>query len=277
MLHENSLSNQPMPNGSLMRSYEHMDWPGIDFLGEDERCYWIARQCQSVCRQQGKKWMLSELYGCTGWRADMRMYKVIGDWQALLGVNVRCPHLSWYTMEGQSKRDYPASISYQSPYWRDFNAVESYFARFGLMMGEGDAICDTLVINPIESAWGLARIGWSKWIFAKSEDELALLTAVLVQEGVYEAFVAKLVECVRAMKVSNGLEEDCDIGPLINQAAVDSCREKVEDAVAKGARVECGGYRHALGGLFYEPTVLTHVDRSMKVFTEEGFAPIAPM
>ncbi len=174
VLHENSLSNQAMPNGSLMRSYEHMDWPGIDFLGEDERCYWIARQCQSVCRQQGKKWMLSELYGCTGWRADMRMYKVIGDWQALLGVNVRCPHLSWYTMEGQSKRDYPASISYQSPYWRDFNAVESYFARFGLMMGEGDAICDTLVINPIESAWGLARIGWSKWIFAKSEDELAL-------------------------------------------------------------------------------------------------------
>lgn len=174
VLHENTLSNQTVPNGSLMRSYENMDWPGIDFLGEDERCYWIARQCQSVCRQMGKKWMLSELYGVTGWRSDMRMYKVIGDWQALLGVNVRCPHLSWYTMEGQSKRDYPASISYQSPYYSDFDALESYFARFGLMMSEGQPLCDTLVINPIESAWGLAHIGWSNWIYAHTPDEKAL-------------------------------------------------------------------------------------------------------
>lgn len=113
--------------------------------------------------------------------------------------------------------------------------------------------------------------------FRNSGQTCICANRVLVQEGVYEAFVAKLVERVRAMKVSNGLEEDCDIGPLINQAAIDSCREKVEDAVAKGARVECGGKSHALGGLFYEPTVLTHVDRSMKVFTEESFAPIAPM
>lgn len=174
VLHENALANQTVPNGSLMRTYENMRWPGIDFLCEDERCYWIARQCQSVCRQQDKKWMLSELYGCTGWRADMRMYKVIGDWQALLGVNVRCPHLSWYTMEGQSKRDYPASISYQSPYWRDFDAVESYFARFGFMMSEGKPMCDTLVVNPIESAWGLAHIGWSNWLFANTPDAIAL-------------------------------------------------------------------------------------------------------
>lgn len=84
--------------------------------------------------------------------------------------------------------------------------------------------------------------------FRNSGQTCICANRVLVQEGVYEAFVAKLVERVRAMKVSNGLEEDCDIGPLINQAAVDSCREKVEDAVAKGARVECGGKSHALGG-----------------------------
>ena len=174
VLHENSLSNQAIPNGSLARTYENMAWPGVDFLCEDERCYWIAVQCRSVCRQQGKKWMLSELYGCTGWRSDLRMYKVIGDWQALLGVNVRCPHLSWYTMEGQSKRDYPASISYQSPYWRDFAELETYFARFGLMMSRGEPLCDTLVLSPIESAWGLAHIGWSEWIFATAADERAL-------------------------------------------------------------------------------------------------------
>ena len=174
VLHENSLSNQAIPNGSLARTYENMAWPGVDFLCEDERCYWIAVQCRSVCRQQGKKWMLSELYGCTGWRSDLRMYKVIGDWQALLGVNVRCPHLSWYTMEGQSKRDYPASISYQSPYWRDFAELETYFARFGLMMSQGEPLCDTLVVSPIESAWGLAHIGWSEWIFATAADERAL-------------------------------------------------------------------------------------------------------
>lgn len=170
VLHEDYLTTQAVPNGSLMRFYEHMGTPGIDILGNSNHCYWAAKQCTSVCRQLDKKWMLSELYGCTGWEFNFRSHKMIGDWQALFGVNVRCPHLSWYTMEGECKRDYPASISFQSPYWSDYEFVESYFARIGLMLSEGKPACDLLVVSPIESIWALSHLAWSNWIFPAQDD-----------------------------------------------------------------------------------------------------------
>jgi len=174
VLHENSMTNQTVPNGSLMRFYQNMGYPGIDMLTDKDFCYWVPKQLSSVCRQTGKKWMLSELYGCTGWELPLRQHKVVGDWQALFGINVRCPHLSWYTMEGESKRDYPASISYQSPYWQDYNFVETYFARLGMMLTQGEACCDVLVLNPIESVWGLSHIGWAQWISPTDPDVHAL-------------------------------------------------------------------------------------------------------
>ena len=166
VLHENSLASQTIPNGSLMRSYMYMGYPGIDILSDKENCYWIVKQLSSISRQFDKPWMLSEMYGCTGWELPLRQHKTVGDWQALFGINVRCPHLSWYTMEGASKRDYPASISYQSSYYQDYDFVESYFARFGMMLAQGQADCDVLVMNPIETVWGLSHIGWGSWVFS---------------------------------------------------------------------------------------------------------------
>ncbi len=164
VLHEDSLTNQTVPNGSLMRSYEYMGYPGIDLLTEHNRCYWVVKQLASAARQLGKKWLLSELYGCTGWEFNLRSHKAVGDWQALFGINLRCQHLSWYTMEGESKRDYPASILHQSPWYKDYPFVETYFARFGLMMQQGKPCCDLLVMNPIESVWCRAHLGWAQWI-----------------------------------------------------------------------------------------------------------------
>lgn len=170
VLHEDSLMNQTVPEGSLMRFYEYMGYPGIDCLTEHNRCYWIAKQLSSAARQLGKKWMLSELYGCTGWQFDFKAHKAVGDWQALFGINLRCQHLSWYTMEGESKRDYPASILHQSPWYHDYAKVEDYFARFGLVMSEGEAACDVLLLNPIESLWCQAYAGWAQWISNVSPD-----------------------------------------------------------------------------------------------------------
>ncbi|MBR5870988.1 MAG: hypothetical protein IKZ09_08120, partial [Clostridia bacterium] len=165
VLHEDSLMNQSVPHGSLMRFYEHMGVPGVDVLTEHNRCYWIVKQLSSAARQLGKKWLLSELYGCTGWQFDFKSHKTVGDWQALFGINLRCHHLSWYTMEGESKRDYPASILHQSPWYRYYNDVETYFARFGAFMTAGDPICDVLVLNPVESVWAQAYLGFANWIF----------------------------------------------------------------------------------------------------------------
>ena len=170
VLHEDSLMNQTVPEGSLMRFYEHMGYPGVDCLTEHNRCYWIVKQLSSAARQLGKKWLLSELYGCTGWQFDFKSHKAVGDWQALFGINLRCQHLSWYTMEGESKRDYPASILHQSPWYQDYRKVEDYFARFGLVMSEGRADCDMLLLNPIESLWCQAYLGWAQWINNKSPD-----------------------------------------------------------------------------------------------------------
>ncbi|OGB29150.1 MAG: succinate-semialdehyde dehydrogenase (NADP(+)) [Burkholderiales bacterium RIFCSPLOWO2_12_FULL_61_40] len=100
---------------------------------------------------------------------------------------------------------------------------------------------------------------------------------LLVQDSVYAAFTAKLVEAVAAMQVDDGLAPGAQIGPLINQAAVAKVETLVADAVAKGARVALGGTRHARGGNFYAPTVLTEVTPAMAVAREEIFGPVAPV
>ena len=159
VLHEDCLCAQTVMQGSLMRFYEYMHRPGVDVLGSGNRCYWIAKQIESVARQQDKKWMLSELNGCTGWQTSLNTYKNIGDWQRLFGVNFRCPHLSWYTMKGEAKRDYPASILHQSAWYREYEALETYFARIGVLMDEGEPECELLVVSPIESVWARAYSG----------------------------------------------------------------------------------------------------------------------
>ena len=100
---------------------------------------------------------------------------------------------------------------------------------------------------------------------------------LLVQDSVYDAFAARLAEKVAQLKVGNGMEAGVTIGPLIDQAAVAKVREHIDDAVAKGARVVTGGASHALGGLFFQPTILADVTPAMKVAREETFGPLAPL
>jgi succinate-semialdehyde dehydrogenase/glutarate-semialdehyde dehydrogenase len=100
---------------------------------------------------------------------------------------------------------------------------------------------------------------------------------IYVQDKVYDAFAAKLAEKVRALKVAKGTEPGAVLGPLIDDKAVEKVEEHVADALAKGAKVALGGKRHALGGRFFEPTILTGVTKDMKVAVEETFGPVAPL
>ena len=100
---------------------------------------------------------------------------------------------------------------------------------------------------------------------------------LLVQDSVYDAFMARLKVAVQALKVGNGLEAGVGQGPLIDQAAVDKVEELVADAVKNGAEVVLGGKRHALGGTFYEPTILAHATDRMRIAREEVFGPVAPV
>jgi succinate-semialdehyde dehydrogenase/glutarate-semialdehyde dehydrogenase len=100
---------------------------------------------------------------------------------------------------------------------------------------------------------------------------------LLVQDGIYDAFAKRLAEVVREMKVGNGMEQGTVIGPLIDLNAVEKVEQHISDAVKKGAKVVVGGSRHALGGSFFEPTVLADVTTDMIVTREETFGPVAPL
>jgi len=100
---------------------------------------------------------------------------------------------------------------------------------------------------------------------------------LLVQEGVYDAFVAKLVEAVRKLRVGDGLQGATEQGPLIDDKAVAKVEEHIADALAKGGKIALGGKRHTLGGTFFEPTIITGVKPTMMVAREETFGPVAPI
>ncbi len=157
VLLEELLHTQTLVVGSAMRFYEHMQAPGIDMLGQYQNNFDVAKQCQSVVNQTGRRWMLSEMYGCTGWDFGFEGHKAVGDWQAALGVNTRCQHLAWYTMKGEAKRDYPASIFFQSSWWEQYHHVEDYFSRINVAMSEGECVQRLLVIHPIESMFARFR------------------------------------------------------------------------------------------------------------------------
>lgn len=99
----------------------------------------------------------------------------------------------------------------------------------------------------------------------------------LVQNSIYDEFAAKLAQAVVKLKVGDGLKEATQQGPLINQAAVEKVESHISDAVAKGAKIVSGGQRHALGGTFFQPTVLTGVTTKMRIANEETFGPVAPL
>ena len=100
---------------------------------------------------------------------------------------------------------------------------------------------------------------------------------LFVQSGVYEAFARKLADAVAKLRIGDGLATETDQGPLIDTNALLKVEEHVADALAKGARVLSGGKRHALGGTFYEPTLLADVDTRMLIAREETFGPVAPL
>jgi succinate-semialdehyde dehydrogenase/glutarate-semialdehyde dehydrogenase len=100
---------------------------------------------------------------------------------------------------------------------------------------------------------------------------------ILVQAGVYEAFSEKLASAVRALKVGSGLDAGVEQGPMIDAAAVAKTEEHIADARAHGASVVVGGARHALGGTYFEPTVIAGATPDMKIAREETFGPVAPL
>lgn len=100
---------------------------------------------------------------------------------------------------------------------------------------------------------------------------------IFVHESIHDLFVEKLTAKVLAMKLGNGLSEGVEIGPLINEKALNKISTHIADAVALGGHIVCGGKKSSLGGNFFEPTIITQANDSMLCFKDETFAPLAPI
>ncbi|MFZ4776367.1 MAG: glycosyl hydrolase [Terrimicrobiaceae bacterium] len=147
------LESQAETVGAQMPHYEDMGWPGIDML-TDRRRIDTVKQASSVAFQLGKERVVSELYGVTGWDWPLSGHRFQGEQQYLHGINFRCHHLTHYTLAGDGKRDYPASIFFHSPWWHLYRLVEDSFARLGAALAQGIPLHDILVLSPIRSTWG---------------------------------------------------------------------------------------------------------------------------
>ena len=152
MVEEPTLTSQTSAIGEAMRAYRSFGIPGIDMLC-DHTEFTTAKQAQSAVHQYGREGVMSELYGVTNWDFDFRGHKFQGDWQAALGITLRVPHLSWVSMKGLAKRDYPASINYQSPWYKEYGYVEDHFARLNTVLTRGKPAVKIGIIHPIESFW----------------------------------------------------------------------------------------------------------------------------
>ena len=191
MMEEPTLSSQTNALGDAMRSYRSFQIPGIDMLCNDMELN-TAKQAQSAARQFGRPGLLSELYGVTGWDFDFLGHKQQGDWQAALGVLFRVHHLTWYCMKGEAKRDYPASIGYQSPWFKEYRVIEDHFARLGAVLSRGVPLCNVAVIHPVESYWLCAGpLDTSASERKKRETLFADLTRWLLYGGMDFDFVSE--------------------------------------------------------------------------------------
>jgi hypothetical protein len=150
---EGALQSQIQCAGGVMHHYKHMQAPGIDILCEKIEEIITCKQTSSVASQFGRERVLSELYGCTGYHFSFEGQRWIGDWQMALGINLLCQHLTYYTMKGPAKRDYPPSYNYQTPWWRHYRHIADYQARLSYVLLQGAPVRDILLLHPLTSAW----------------------------------------------------------------------------------------------------------------------------
>lgn len=152
LLFENSLCSQTRVCGAAMPQYRYLHVPGIDILGEQTEEYLTVKQCTSVAHQFNRR-AISETYGCTGWELSLEGQKRLWDWQAVMGINLRCMHLAQYSIKGLRKRDYPPSINYQTPWWQENKQLEDYCARMSVCADSGEVCRPILVLHPQSTVW----------------------------------------------------------------------------------------------------------------------------
>lgn len=150
----------PKHGGDNMAMYAWHQIPGIDMLFNTEEIrpdqfgnVRAVKELSSVANQLGKHRTLSETYGGAGWELTFEDMKRLGDWEYVLGVNFMNQHLSYMTIKGARKRDFPQSMSYHAPWWENYDLLNDYFHRLSFALSLGEQKNRILIIEPTTSAW----------------------------------------------------------------------------------------------------------------------------
>ena len=150
---EDTFLGQTMWIGSAMPHYEYMHQPGIDKLGRHLNQVVTVKQLTSVTEQLEKDRAFCEAFGTIGQQASFFHRKWIGEWMGLLGINFINSHLSLYSMRGERKRDFPANLFLQQPWWEDEKKFSDYLTRMCYATNQGKRDVDILILHTIGSAW----------------------------------------------------------------------------------------------------------------------------
>jgi len=147
--------------GGIMAHYRYQQAPGIDHLCRHvDPLLFTVKQVGSAARQLGRTRVLTEIFGCSRHTNTFEDFKWQGDYDLVLGANFFCPHLTWYSMRGRRKRDYPPNWNYQQTYWKELRPLNDYFTRVAYAMMSGKAKPDVLILHSIESATAGHRFGF---------------------------------------------------------------------------------------------------------------------
>ncbi len=177
------------PDNMAMYAYHQV--PGIDMLfnsweGRPDQFGNIraVRELNSVANQLGRVRKLSETYGAAGWELTFEDMKRNGDWEFVLGVNLMNQHLSYQTLLGDRKHDFPQSFSYHAPYWEDLQVLNDYYARLSLALSSGEQVNKVLILEPTTSAWMHYSVNGEADEISMINDEFNKLLTLLENEQI---------------------------------------------------------------------------------------------
>lgn len=153
MMSEETFNSQLGATGGVMACYEYFHEPGIDWLGRKIGTPFIPKQLGSVARQLGRK-TLTESFALCGWDVSLNELKWIMQWQMVDGVTSLCPHLEGYSLRGERKRDYPASVFYQLPWFKDaYGPFAEFICKTGALLDNGVEEAPILLMQPLQTAY----------------------------------------------------------------------------------------------------------------------------
>lgn len=153
-LYEDSLRIQTLCSAGPMRHYRHMHVPGLDWLwGNIGDSPLTMLQVTSAAAQAGRKRVMSEMFGGTGWQMPLRQMRTNAEWQILWGVNLICTHLQSYSIRGARKEDWPPSVFYQNPQWPYIRQMNNDLTELCALFANGNRMADVLLIHPLKSAY----------------------------------------------------------------------------------------------------------------------------